>query len=79
MFKFNIDFNKAFKPVLIGYAVFMVIGIILTAIFGVQLDINFKGGTRITYSYTGELDYKSTEALIEKTLGKEVEIRRFAV
>ncbi len=74
MFKFNIDFNKAFKPVLIGYAVFMIISIILTAIFGVQLDINFKGGTRITYSYTGELDYKSTEALIEKTLSKDVEI-----
>ena len=31
MFKKNIDFNKCFKPVLIGYAVFMVIGIILTA------------------------------------------------
>lgn len=74
MFKKNIDFNKCFKPVLIGYAVFMVIGIILTAIFGVQLDINFKGGTRITYSYTGELDYKSTETLIEKTLEKEVNI-----
>ncbi|MBQ1186398.1 MAG: protein translocase subunit SecF [Clostridia bacterium] len=74
MFKKNIDFNKCFKPVLIGYAVFMVIGIILTAIFGVQLDINFKGGTRITYSYTGELDYKSTETLIEKTLDKEVNL-----
>ena len=74
MFKFNIDFNKAFKPALIIYAAFLAIGLILTIIFGVQLDINFKGGTRITYSYTGELDYKSTEALIEKTLGKDVEI-----
>ena len=74
MFKFNIDFNKAFKPALIIYAAFIVIGIVLTLIFGVQLDINFKGGTRITYSYTGELDYKDTEALIEKTLGKNVEL-----
>ena len=74
MFKFNIDFNKAFKPTLIIYSAFLVIGLVLTIIFGVQLDINFKGGTRITYSYTGELDYKSTEALIEKTLGKEVDI-----
>ena len=74
MFKFNIDFNKAFKPVLIGFAIFMAIGIIFTLIFGVTLDINFKGGTRITYSYKGELDYKSTEAVIEKTLGKDVSV-----
>ena len=72
MFKFNIDFNKAFKPALIIYAAFLAVGLILTIIFGVQLDINFKGGTRITYSYTGELDYKDTEALIEKTLGADV-------
>ena len=72
MFKFNIDFNKAFKPALIIYAAFLAVGLILTLIFGVQLDINFKGGTRITYSYTGELDYKDTEALIEKTLGADV-------
>ena len=72
MFKFNIDFNKAFKPALIIYTAFLAVGLILTLIFGVQLDINFKGGTRITYSYTGELDYKNTEALIEKTLGADV-------
>lgn len=74
MFKKEINFNKCFKPALIGYAIFMVIGIVLTCIFGVNLDINFKGGTRITYSYTGELDYKTTEALIEETLGKQVDI-----
>ena len=74
MHKFNIDFNKAFKPALIVYAAFMIIGIVFTMIFGVQLDINFKGGTRITYAYTGELDYKSTEALIEKTIGKDVTV-----
>ena len=78
MFKFNIDFNKAFKPVLIGFAIFMAIGIIFTIIFGVTLDINFKGGTRITYSYKGDLDYKSTEAVIEKTLGKDVSVSESA-
>lgn len=78
MFKKEINFNKCFKPVLIGYAIFMVIGIVLTCILGVNLDINFKGGTRITYSYTGELDYKSTEKLIEETLGKDVDISESA-
>lgn len=78
MFKKNIDFNKCFKPALICYAVFMVIGIVLTCIFGVNLDINFKGGTRITYSYTGELDYKTTEALIEDTIKKDVNVSESA-
>ena len=53
--KMNIDFNKSFKYVLIGYAIFFAISIIITAIFVVNLDINFKAGTKITYSYTGEL------------------------
>ncbi len=74
MFKKDINFGKCFKPVLIAFAAFMVIGIVFTVIFGVNLDINFKGGTRITYSYSGKLDYKSTEALIEKTLGKDVSV-----
>ncbi len=74
MFKKNIDFNKSFKPVLIVYAAFLAVGLILTIIFGVNLDINFKGGTRISYSYEGELDYKSTEAVIEKSLGKDVNV-----
>ena len=78
MFKKKIDFNKCFKPALICYAVFMVIGIVLTCIFGVNLDINFKGGTRITYSYTGELDYKTTEALIEDTIKKDVNVSESA-
>ncbi|MEE0928334.1 MAG: protein translocase subunit SecF [Acutalibacteraceae bacterium] len=78
MFKKTIDFNKGFKPVLIGYAIFLALGLIFTLIFGVNLDINFKGGTRITYSYTGELDYKTTEALIEETLGKDVNVSESA-
>lgn len=70
----EIDFNKALKPVLIGYAVFFAIGIIITAIFGVNLDINFKGGTRITYSYTGDLRYEDTQSLIEDTISQKVTV-----
>ncbi len=72
--KVNIDFNKSFKYVLIGYAVFFAIGIIVTAIFGVNLDINFKGGTKITYSYSGELQYSETQGLIENTINKKVNV-----
>ena len=33
----------------------MAIGIIFNIIFGTTLDIDFKGGSLITYSYTGEV------------------------
>ena len=72
--KLNINFNKSFKFVLIGYAIFFAIGIVITAIFGVDLDINFKGGTKITYSYTGELKYEETQGLIENTINKKVSV-----
>ena len=72
--KNNIDFNKSFKFVLIGYAIFFAIGIVVSAIFGVNLDINFKGGTKITYSYSGDLQYSETQGLIENTINKKVTV-----
>ncbi len=74
MFKKQIDFNKCFKYVLIGYAVFFLIATILTLIFGVNLSIDFKGGTRLVYSYTGELDTDKVDALTEETLRKNVTV-----
>ncbi|MEF9970526.1 MAG: protein translocase subunit SecF, partial [Ruthenibacterium sp.] len=38
---------------------------VYAAIFGVKMDIQFKGGAMLTYSYTGEVD--------SKTIGKEVD------
>lgn len=46
------DFIKPLKWVLIVYAVLAVLGIVFSVIFGVRMDINFKGGTVITYNYT---------------------------
>ena len=66
----NIDFNKCFKPVIIAYAVIIAVGIILTAIFGANLSIDFKGGTIISYSYSGEINLGDVEKLAEKTLDK---------
>ena len=65
MFSKTIDFNKSFKPALIAYAAILAVSIILTAIFGVNLDINFKGGTRISYSYTGELSADKIQSTVK--------------
>lgn len=76
MFKKNIDFVKSFKPALIGYAIFFALSIVLTVIFGINLDINFKGGTIITYSYQGELNLEDAEKIIEDTIDKPVDVSR---
>ncbi|ADU28178.1 protein translocase subunit SecF [Ethanoligenens harbinense] len=46
----------------------IVIGILVSAIFGVKLDIQFKGGAIIQYSYTGTLDLSTAQTLANKTI-----------
>lgn len=76
----TINTKKCFKIVMIVYAVLFVIGIIMTAVFGPKLDINFSGGTKISYSYTGEIaenDFKDTVATAldkEFTVGKNTSL-----
>ena len=65
---FNIDFNKTFKPIVIVYAIIFIAGIIVAAVFGVNLDINFSGGTKISYSYTGDIAESDFKAAVEENL-----------
>ena len=72
MFK-NIDFSKTFKFVLIGYAVFFLIGAVFAFVWGgVNLSIDFKGGTRISYSYEGEVDFDAVQDKVQTAIGKDV-------
>ena len=62
-----INTKKAFKICAIVYAILIVVGIIVTIVAGPKLDINFSGGTQISYSYTGdvaEADFKDTVATV---------------
>jgi preprotein translocase subunit SecF len=54
--KFNIDFIGNRKIYFIISAVVVAFSILSTFIFGADLDIQFKGGTIITYIYDGDLD-----------------------
>ncbi len=38
---------------------------------GIGLDIQFKGGAILTYSYTGEVDMAQVESIAEEKLGRE--------
>lgn len=76
MRKFNIDFNKALKPILIVYLAIFVIGILWSVIFGVKLDINFSGGAKVSYSYTGEIADKDIDAVVKEHIKKEYSLRK---
>ena len=63
------DFIKNRKIYFIISMSIIVIALACTFIFGVNLDIEFKGGTIITYSYEGDIDKAAFESAIEGVVG----------
>ncbi len=72
--KSKFDFVKSVKIPLIIYAVILVLAVVFGLIWGINLDINFKGGSRFTYTYTGEIDLKEAQSVIESTISKKVTV-----
>ncbi len=50
----------------------MIIGIAFIFINGVQLDIQFTGGTKITYSYTGEMNIDAAQKAVQAVVKDRV-------
>ena len=67
MRKLNIDFNKAFKFVIIAYAIIFIAGAV-ASLFGINLDINFSGGAKVAYSYTGDISVEKIEKVAKKAI-----------
>ena len=65
MTKFNFDFIGKRKIFFIIPIVIAVITILTALIAGVPVDIEFKGGTMLTYSYVGDLDTKGIQTTVE--------------
>lgn len=70
MAKIKFNTNKIFKVALIVYAIIFIAGTVLVLLpsWGVSLDINFSGGTRIAYSYEGDVVLKDFEATVKEAL-----------
>ncbi len=66
-----INTKKGFKIAAIIYAAVIVVGIIVSIIAGVKLDINFSGGTKISYSYEGKISQKDFTAAVDSALDNE--------
>ncbi len=67
--KFNISFTGNRKKYFTISSILIALSIILTFVFGAKLDIQFKGGTIITYIYDGDINEADFEKTAEDALG----------
>lgn len=63
------DFVKNRKIYLLISVAIIVVTLAVSLVFGVNLDIEFKGGTIITYFYEGSVDKATFESAIEAVVG----------
>ena len=69
------SFYKNRYKFLILSLVALVAGIIVLAIFGLNLDIQFKGGSILKYTFEGEIDLTKADEIVESTLGKSATLQ----
>lgn len=72
----NLDFmgkRKVFYTISLSI---LALGIIFNLIFGTTLDIQFSGGTIISYSYSGTLEDSAMKDVIEKELNEQINTTR---
>lgn len=55
--------------------VVLVVTLIVSLVFGVELDINFRGGSLVTYSFEGTVDKDQFEETIEQTFGQQISVQ----
>ncbi len=73
--RFNINFISNSKKYFTLSLVLLAIIAVGMFAFGVQLDIQFKGGTMITYAYDGELDAAAFAATADSLIDAPVSVR----
>ena len=70
----NFDFVANLKKMLIISLCIMLVGVACNIIFGTNLDISFKGGTQIRYSYETAPDLAALTSLAKEKLGAEASL-----
>ncbi len=56
-------------------AIFMIAGILVSIIFGIKMDITFKGGSILKYAYEGTVDLDQAQSVIGAAIQNEVTIQ----
>ena len=68
------DFVGNLKRALIISLAIVLVGVVMNVVFGTEMDLSFKGGTLIRYSYETAPDVSAFEKLAEEKLGGDVSI-----
>ena len=76
MRNFTLNTNKIFKRALICYAVIFLAGILCAVIFGVNFDINFKGGAKVSYSYSGDVETADVEEAVKGVIDSSFNVSK---
>jgi len=74
--KWNFDFYKNRKKYFIVSIALVVLTLAGTVLFGVERDVQFKGGVLLTYAYTGDVDADAFAAVAKETLGADVALQQ---
>lgn len=74
MKKFNYDFVGKKKIYFSISAILIILVAAWALIGGVQLDVQFKGGSIVTYNYSGDVNFDEFEKMVEDTIGMNVRI-----
>ena len=75
MKKFNIHFFKNRKIYFSISLALIAVGLICNIFMGVNLDIQFRGGSIVKYSYTGAIDTDAVADVSEEVSGDSVDVR----
>ena len=69
--KKTMDFIKMRKTCVIISLCIFAVGLLFNVIWGTEMDISFRGGTLVRYSYTGEVTEEAATAAAQQVLGKD--------
>ena len=75
MKKFHIGFFKNRKIYFTISLVVIAIGLICNIFMGANLDIQFRGGAIVKYSYSGQIDTNEVASVAEEISGDSVDVR----
>lgn len=66
------DYCRHVRTFSILSAVLILAGVVVSVIRGVNLDIDFRGGSIINYAYEGQIDPEAASSLLKTELNREV-------
>ncbi len=71
----KIDFIGNRKYYFIFSLALVVLCVVSLAVFGAELDIQFKGGSIVTYNHTGPVELAQVQAAVEEITGQRVNVQ----